>query len=122
MFFMDLSEDVKNSDLEDIDAYLLSDYYFMLGCACQGRIKEVQDCYEELILNQSNKKFIEHIALIKPSLMKMGKIAKRIDDSDMEDLKIGESVGEYFNRKVLNSKVFMREYHYLKSFDYDKIV
>lgn len=111
MYFMDLEKQVNKSEYSDI----IQLFYYLLGCASQGRIGEVNHIYKDA--KEENDLFYKLIENLKPQIMKMTKIAKQVEDSSMEDMKTGESIGEYQSRKLMKRKAFMVEFNYFKNLD-----
>ena len=126
MYFMELYEVCERQRKMSDDSAAIqyfeyaSDFYNMLGCACQGRIEDIDDVYNEVINEDSvyPDSYIELLKNIKKDVYSMAKIALRIDESDMMDMKGNESVGEYADRKLLASKRFMEKYNYFLDFDF----
>ena len=53
----------------------------------------------------------------------MAKIAKEVDDKPIGyDLKNGESIGEYFDRKVSKRPAFMKEFEFFKNFNIEEFL
>ncbi|MGB0884716.1 MAG: hypothetical protein ACPGTG_08355, partial [Flavobacteriales bacterium] len=98
--------------------YIL-DFYWLLGCASQGRIDEVNE-----ILNEAQNEddfFYDKVQSFKTQILRMTKISQKIDNSDMNDLKNGESIGEYQSRKLLKSKRFMKEFDFFNNLEVNEI-
>ncbi|MBE7686590.1 hypothetical protein F7647_11065 [Tenacibaculum piscium] len=108
MFFMELSQSSINK------GSLKKEYYFLLGCASQGRIEDINNYYSQLISTDFEEDYITFLNIEKKRIYKMAKIAEKIENADITDLKVGESIGEYTNRKLLKRKLFMNEYDYFR--------
>ncbi|MDB0603314.1 hypothetical protein PL373_19710 [Tenacibaculum maritimum] len=99
---------------------LKKEYYFLLGCASeQGRIEDINNYYSQLISTDFEEDYITFLNIEKKRIYKMAKIAEKIENADITDLKVGESIGEYTNRKLLKRKLFMKavyedEYDYFR--------
>lgn len=114
MYFMDLAYNLKISKDYSETNSLLQEYYWALGCASQGRVEEVK----QIIKDSSETSLADFFKIYKPQIMKMAKIAKEVDDKPIGyDLKNGESIGEYFDRKVSKRPAFMAEFEFFKNFD-----
>jgi hypothetical protein len=111
MYFMDLEKQVVKSEYSDT----IEQFYYLLGCACQGRNGEVNQIFKDA--KQENNLFHKLIDKLKPQIIKMTKIAKQVEDSSMKDMKTGESIGEYQSRKLMKRKAFMEEFNYFKNLD-----
>jgi len=127
MYFMECYEDCnrqsKQSNDTSINRYFeyAGDFYLTLGYACQARTEDLDYAYGEgMKENESDfdEAYIDFLKGIKKDVYTMFKVASRIDDSDMMDMKGNESVGEYADRKLLASKRFMEKYDYFVSFDF----
>lgn len=119
MYFMDIFDQLKKSRDYSETNRLLQDYYWILGCASQGRTDEVKQ-----LIKESKETPLSHFFdIYKPQIMKMSKIAKEVDDKPIGyDLKNGESIGEYFDRKVSKRPAFMKEFEFFKSFDIESFL
>lgn len=112
MYFMDLEKNVQTSEHSNT----IKQFYYLLGCASQGRIDEINQIYKEA--KQDDEVFFELAKKMKPQIMKMAKIAKQVDDTNISnDMKNGESIGEYQSRKLMKRKAFMDEFNYFKKLD-----
>lgn len=117
-YFMDLSKETsKNArKIGYAKANILEDYYFMLGCACQGRIDEYIEIYKELL--QENITGLEyHLNLIKPHLDIVSGISKELEDNKkvITEQKDSESLGECMDRLLKNNIKFITSYNTIKS-------
>ena len=64
----------------------------------------------------------EYILNQKEDLKKACLIAKKQDEKGIGmDMKVGESVGEYFDRKIQKSKVFMRIFNDINNNNFEQI-
>lgn len=122
LFFMDLYEELKKRETIDSirkDNYL--DFFWLVGLATQGRIDEINEIIEETKIKNPN--FHKIANNYKHQLIKMAKVSKRAEESDIgDDIKIGETIGEYISRKkLLKSKVYMTEFNFFKNLDYDSL-
>lgn len=109
MYFMDIEKEIKlklRSKPEKNDELL--DFCYTLGCASQGRIREVIGYFEDIEKTDKLNEFL----IYKPRVMRMVKASQKITESQMSDMKINESIGDYENRKLLQSKTFMKEFHF----------
>ena len=130
MYFMECYEVAENlrkssDDVDTLYYVCLSDWNFLLGCACQGRIGELDDNYDYYKGSDCKfpKPYIELLLSEKERIYRMAHIAKRIDDAPIgKDHKIGESIGEYTDRKLCKSQKFMTDFTYYLNFDFDKYV
>lgn len=137
MYFMDMYNAAgkrKNITYQ----HELETFYFLVGLASQGRIDEIEEIYEEeiemvsenlvnYVFKGTNKEVIDEGGLenkwllflkeIKPKLLKMSKIAEKVDNMSMEDIKDGESIGEWQSRKLKKYRTFMNEFEYFKNYD-----
>lgn len=115
MYFMDLHEKTKRNRTDN-NSYLISEFYYVIGCASQGRTDEIKE-----ILNESKEKNTELYLLInhfKLRIDRMAKVGKRIEEAEIGyDMKNNESIGEYQSRKLAKSKVFMEEFNFFKNLD-----
>lgn len=99
----------------------LSAYNEIVALACQGRIEEIEDIYSnELNAETYHGSFNQLMKQKKKQIMSMAKTAKKVDESKMTDLRNGESVGEYFDRKILKRSSFMELYNEMNDFDMAK--
>lgn len=125
MFFMDLYEKTKKDTripFEKQDD--ICSFYFILGCACQGRIDEIDDYYNEMLgytkeeieEEEINSKYIEFLKKEKTRVYKMAKISEKVSNLEL-NLKVGESIGEAEDKQLKRRKTFMREYHYYRNLD-----
>ncbi len=113
MYFMELRTELRKKNVEIENGFLLQEYYYILGCASQGRLDEMK----ERILD-SDAVLGTFFATYNKQLMKMAKIAKEVDEIPIGyDLKNGESIGEYFDRKISKRPAFMKEFEFFKNFD-----
>lgn len=111
LYFMDLEKQVEKSEHSDT----IQQFYYLTGCASQGRLDEIKEIYKD-----ANKEdlFYELATEMKPKIMKMAKIAKEVDNTGIgNDMKNGESIGEYQSRKLMKRKAFMDEFNYFKNLD-----
>ena len=111
LYFMDLEKQVEKSEHSDT----IQQFYYLTGCASQGRLDEIKEIYKD-----ANKEdlFYELANEMKPKIMKMAKIAKEVDNTGIgNDMKNGESIGEYQRRKLMKRKAFMDEFNYFKNLD-----
>lgn len=116
MYFMDqYAATQKRRDIFEIKHDLL-EYYFLLGLASQGRTSEITETYIRAE-KDFNKAFVDFLNEIKPRLLKMNKVSEKVAQMRITDIKSGESVGEWQNRKVKPHKTFMDEFEYFKNFD-----
>lgn len=115
-FFMDLQEETSRNSkkIGYFKAGILGDYYFMLGCACQGRIDDYRGLYEDL-MDEEIDKFSVHLRQIKPYLETISEISKNLDNSKtaIQEAKDGETSGECLNRLLKKDAVFMKNYNAL---------
>jgi len=129
MYNMNLSDYYKkNYKLENIDTNLLTDYHFFLGVCFQGRYDEFKEVFkgiekENSLYNSHLKsEHKEYILNQKEDLKKACLIAKKQDEKGIGmDMKVGESVGEYFDRKIQKSKVFMRIFNDINNNNFEQI-
>ena len=111
LYFMDLEKQIEESEYSDT----MRQFYYLAGCASQGRVDELKEIYKEA---DREDLFYKLATEMKPKIMKMAKIAKEVDDAAIgNDMKNGESIGEYQSRKLLNRKAFMAEFNYFKNLD-----
>lgn len=98
----------------------LLNWYWTIALACQGRITELDDIYEDIKSKECelHEQYKSLLKAEKKQLYAMARIAQRIEDSNMSDMKTGESIGEYTDRKLLKSKTFMEKYQYYLNFDF----
>lgn len=113
-------------------------FYWLVGLASQGRTEEIEDIYKEeadmlaetlasYVFEGTNEDVIDKGGIenrwilflkeIKPKLMKMSEIAEKVDKMNMEDIRVGESIGEWQSRKLKGCKTFMNEFEYFKNYD-----
>ncbi|NDV97408.1 hypothetical protein D0T84_21275 [Dysgonomonas sp. 521] len=126
MYFMELyeeTEQIRKSSIENIDNphYIhLSNWYLILAYACQGRICDIDDMYDYYKdeFCEFNETYIRLLQSEKKQIYAMARIAKRIDDSDMSDMKDNESIGEYTDRKLQKNKAFMEKYNYYLNYNF----
>lgn len=125
MFFMDLYEKAKKGiDIPFEKQKDVSDFYFILGCACQGRIDEINDYYKEMLgytkaeiqAEEINSKYIDFLKKEKTRVYKMAKISEKVSNLEL-NLKAGESIGQAEDKQLKRRKTFMREYHYYRNLD-----
>lgn len=129
MYNMDLSDYYKkNYDLDNVNANLLADYHFFLGVCFQGRYDELKENYKsiekESLLYYSNlsDKNREFVLNQKEDLKKACLIAKKHDKKGIGmDMKVGETVGEYFDRTIQKSKTFMKIFDEINSTNYEDV-
>lgn len=143
IYFMDL-EQYTSKRYDIIYKHELETYYLILGLACQGRIEEIEDVYRDevenvaelladYIFNDNDErniskrggledKYLKFLKEIKPRVMKMAKIAEKVDNMEMNDLKDGESIGAWQSRKLKGYKTFMNEFEYFKKYDVEKFL
>lgn len=114
MYFMNLHQTLEKNRSEIPNKKVLLDYYWTLGCASQGRVNEVKAMFKECKNTPLEKVFNQY----SPQILKMAKIGKEVDDKPIgHDLKNGESVGEYFDRKVSKRPAYMTEFNFFKNLD-----
>lgn len=125
MFFMDLYEKAKKDTNIPFDKQNdICSFYFILGCACQGRIDEINDYYNEMLgytkeeikEEEINSKYIDFLKKEKTRVYKMAKISEKVSNLEL-NLKAGESIGEAEDKQLKKRKTFMREYHYYRNLD-----
>lgn len=107
MYFIDLFEQDKHSYKSEI--------YFTLGCVCQGRIDEIDDFYNELDEYDFDLNLRKQLLRDKNELYKLANIVKKIEDSEMNDIRNNESKGEYINRTLSKMKTFINGFEYLRN-------
>ncbi len=113
MFFMDLSERAKRDKALSLEERKQAEqYYFMIGLACQGRAREVNSYYA--MLKKDMKEDQEHLKEIKPLLTDIAKIAKKVLSQKVRNMAVGESVGDYEDRKLCESVEYMRLYNQIQ--------
>lgn len=117
MYFMEVHEGYrKNNNVQSVYNESIEDFYFVLGCASQGRLDDIKEIYKNA--KQENQLLFNLITDFKPQIDKMTKVSKRVSDAKIGyDMKDGESIGEYESRKLKRSKVFMTEFNYFKNLD-----
>lgn len=115
MYFMELHDRIKKQrDYESEFQETIVEFYYLLGCASQGRTDEIKEIYKDS--KNENQDLYKLITSFKPQIDKMSKVSKRIADADIGyDMKDGESIGEYESRKLMKSKVFMEEFTFFKN-------
>ena len=119
MYFMNLHSELQKKYRETENFYFLDEYYYLLGCASQGRLDEVK----EIIANTEDELLKTFLDSFEPQILKMAKISKEVDDKPIgNDMKNGESIGEYFDRKISKRPTFMKEYEFFKNFDIHKFI
>lgn len=125
MFFMDLYEkEKKDTNIPSDKQNDICSFYFILGCACQGRIDEINDYYNEMLgytkeeikEEEINSKYIDFLKKEKTRVYKMAKISEKVSNLEL-NLKAGESIGEAEDKQLKKRKTFMREYHYYRNLD-----
>lgn len=113
MFFFDVSSILmKDLKISYQDRQTAEYYYFMLGVACQGRTDEIENNYSEFLKHKPEFKY--HLEELKPHLYKISSIAKEINSQRLK-CEIGESVGEFLDRKYSENEVYCKEFSKLKS-------
>ncbi len=118
-YFFEKSEFIRKNRSNIPNSQLLMDYYWILGCATQGRVDETKKGIKEA----NNTPLQTFFDSYKPQVMKMAKIAKEVDDKPIGyDLKNGESIGEYFDRKVSKRPAFMKEFEFFKNFNIEEFL
>jgi hypothetical protein len=129
MYFMELyeaAERQRKSSIETINnPYYehIGDWFLTLAYACQGRILDVNDSFDYYkdVDCKLNKDYVNFMKAEKKQIYAMARIAQRIEDGPIGfDLKDGESIGEYTDRKLLKNKPFMEKYLYYVNFDFEK--
>ena len=119
MYFMNLHQALEKDISEIPNKILLLDYYWTLGCASQGRITEVKSMIKE----SKNTPLELVFNLYSPQILKMARIAKEVDDKPIGyDLKNGESIGEYFDRKVSKRPAYMSEFNFFKTLNVSELI
>ncbi|MGY8911238.1 MAG: hypothetical protein ACKVIG_15470 [Flavobacteriales bacterium] len=109
LYFMELHDNFKKYGESENRDYIL-EFYWVLGCASQGRSDEVSEILKDA--KNNDQSFYEKIQPFETQILRMTKISQKIDESDMNDLKNGESIGEYQSRKLLKSKIFMKDFDF----------
>lgn len=113
MFFMDyIKSFMSDLTIPYSEREIASNYYYLLGVVCQGRINEIE--YHYNILVETKKEIIPHLEKIKPILYTLAQIAKEILSIKISGLRNRESIGEYEDRKCRESQLFMDNYNILK--------
>lgn len=128
-------KNLLNSEINDIGMYHFKRYevikrdysvddkvrafHYLLAIVFQGRIEEFKDIEKQIkeencvFENKVNKAFIDWFKNNKPKLIKALKIAEKYENQDIGyDYKVGETIGEYTNRKIRKNKTFMGIYLY----------
>ena len=129
MYNMNLSDFYKkNYNLENINTSLLTDYHFFLGVCFQGRYNEFKEVFNSiekessLYNNYLEFKVKEYILSQREDLKRACLIAKQQGDKGIGmDMKVNESVGEYFDRKIQKNKTFMKIFDDINNNDFEKI-
>jgi hypothetical protein len=115
MYNMNLHEYYYKNRHNNERNFLLHIFNYAIALAFQAREREFDYLFEDSIKQTNNKKFIEFMDSIKPELKKIIKISNKIDNSDANDMRVGESIGEYFDRKIKRNKKAMEIYNILNS-------
>ena len=106
--------------------YELSDYHFLLGVCFQGRYNEFKHHKNEIENKQTlfnkpiSKKTFDLFNNHKIDLEKACLIAKKYDEMKITDIRVKETVGEYFDRKISKNKTYMKIFVKINKFDYEK--
>lgn len=113
MFFMDLSERARRDKTVSLEERKQAEqYYLMIGLACQGRGREANNYYA--IVKKELKDDQEHLKKLKPLLTDIAKIAKKVLGQKVKNMEVGESVGEYEDRKLSENLDYMQLYNQIQ--------
>jgi hypothetical protein len=107
MYFMDLSKNVVSKEFNRT----ISDFYFALGCASQGRKDDFKTIYKNSKNEDQDLYYL--LTTYKERIDKMMKVSARVEAAGIGlDIRDNESTGEYESRKLNKSKVFMDEFNF----------
>lgn len=111
LYFMDLQKEASINK----SSYVLEQFYYILGCACQGRVDELKTIVKE---TNDDDELYDLIQEFKPRIMKMAKIAKEVTGAGISnDMKEEETLGQYESRKLMKRNAFATEFNYFKNLD-----
>ncbi len=93
-------------------------FHWLMGIVCQGRAEEFHDIQQQ-ILDEScvykdkvDDNFVTWFKANSPILIKALMIAKKYEDAEIGyDIKVGETLGQYFDKKISKNKTFMKIYN-----------
>lgn len=116
--FMDKRDSFKSGgDQSYLEEKTIKNFLYVLGCTCQARSEEVDEYLENIIVE--NEAFYSHIKKDIPRMKKMLKTTVELEEyCNQNYYKINDDIDDYKNKRLLNRKTFMREFHYFYHYDY----
>ncbi|MBE9468993.1 MAG: hypothetical protein IMY72_11840 [Bacteroidetes bacterium] len=93
-------------------------YNYPIALAFQGRLKELQYYYRNELPAVDNEVFKNFMKAYEKTLIKTCIAIEKLEISPMNDLKIGETTGEWLNRKIPKRKQLMNVYNEINDYDF----
>lgn len=125
MYNMNLHIEYKKKYSQTRDPYYLYASIFneVLGYAAQGRTSDINHVYKnDLDPLWYHEDFISFMQDLKPDIMAMSRIGKRVDNADMSSSNIDfTSIGDLEDKLLRKSKAFMERFNRLNSIDLRKL-